>query len=271
MTCYRAMEKIISTIVSDITPSSLLIYTLKSIIIRNLLVSNLMNLKNPFTVLHQFKCIIPTTNKLHILFDCFRTIVTIRNRYTLNVDINDYISFTRFTTFKNTSLDRISCDWCSIVNGYIEYFIEIIKLCLESNLSISAEECVFISDRIISFNKYVNGFLQLGNVKITQYTPCKNVSSLFELLCDVRTGVEIIEQSYCPFKHMKSMGFHKTYYVYNSNEYNELNIVSKLLRKYGAVSCHQCARVINSERMDIVTCTDSVFQPYLDYLIKCEI
>jgi hypothetical protein len=166
--------------------------------------------------------------------------------------VEKYISFTRFSRGR----DKISCDWCSIINGCMELLLDVIY----SNLNDESVEKILdveeLSLNLILFtNKYMyhvkptevdlyKYYERIDNQIDSKYRePLKKVIS--DLLT-VRSVIECIETGWCPFKHMTEIDFDRAYYKYNSNDVTELKIASDIIKENGSIKCDSCVTLLNN-------------------------
>jgi len=136
-------------------------------------------------------------------------------------DFHHFISFTRFTK----GVDKIWCDWCALVNGLFEMITR-----------------------------------KLGDTTGPRPIPpllrdrCNEVARLpryaaLNVTCDgldeIRRLTAAVEQTWCPFKHLREIGYWRPYYIFDPSHTDDLHQARDLLRREGAVTCDQCNRVIN--------------------------
>ena len=74
-------------------------------------------------------------------------------------------------------------------------------------------------------------------------------------------GVKQIEQRWCPFKHMKKLKFDRDYYIYNSHDTDEVEIVKDLLTKNGKIINGKKKKTNNN-----YTKGSSIFDEFVEYL-----
>jgi hypothetical protein len=179
--------------------------------------------------------------------------------------LSEYVSFTRLNI---TILDRISCDWCSIVNGILHYIDDTINFALK-NKDINILSWSFKSH---DYNLFLKGLRfvpksivrDLYNknealVRVQDYrskidklfpkAPAKIkklfIKSISELLI-LQHIVASIESRWCPFKHLRELALKKVNHrQFNWINYDELMRASILIGKHGKIDCHNCANLIN--------------------------
>jgi hypothetical protein len=166
--------------------------------------------------------------------------------------LEKYISFTRFSR----GTDKMSCDWCSIVNGSLELLLDTVY----ANINDKSVYKLLNSDFQIELNKliYINNIFY--HIKPKQHDLDKyydkidlkinnenkeQIKKLVYNLVIFRDIVEDIETRWCPFKHMTKLNFDREYYKYNPNDVKELKIASNIIKNQGEIKCDQCIKLLN--------------------------
>ena len=194
-------------------------------------------------------------------------------------NLEKYISFTRF----NDGYDKIYCDWCSICNGLLEYSLDIIfsninnkKInnigelkSIDNNLILlkNIYYCYNTSpEKLLKKSKYKNVISEKINKNIfvkKKEAVIKNINDVVIL----KEALELVEQTFCPFLHLKKINFKRDYYYYNPNNSKDLEIAKKILIKNKKITCHNCVKIINKE-LEEKKNDYKFFGDYLKYLIN---
>jgi len=183
-----------------------------------------------------------------------------------NLDNN--VSFLDIENNIRTRLFIMGCDWCSICNGIVETAKENIIKNPELINKINFEKLEYI-------NKYLDYILidrkeQLSHEQLILW--CNNtfghVTTKLLLLSSIYLKFELIELRWCPFKRSK-----KLYYKNKDNRYLEpteqiIYQVGKILSQNETITCNNCPKIVNNEWKYTKSNTKSIFQPFLDYMIK---
>jgi len=141
----------------------------------------------------------------------------------LNAPLTSYVTFTRLAL---TNADRMSCDWCSMVNG-------LVHLCLDSGAVTNPAFPKYYGKKVLSYLqsalKYRKTLPHEDNVWM----------QLYKML-------EQVELRWCPFKSMVA------YYRNANPSYIPINMemihaAGKVLSKYDTIECIFCTKVLNKE------------------------
>lgn len=142
----------------------------------------------------------------------------------LKAPLLSYVTFSRLTL---TGADRMSCDWCSMVNG-------LIHLCIDSGAVTNPNFPSYYAKRILAYLKIALVFRDKPN------PPTSNIwLQLYKML-------EQVELRWCPFKSMVA------YYRNANPNYIEPSMemiyaAGKILSKYDTIECIFCTKVLNKE------------------------
>ena len=219
------------------------------------------------------------------LYDSWRFLIS-------DLNIDDWISLTRF---KSHPLDRIWCDWCSIVNGVNEMIYHKIKTINVNQLNDKFHEK---NNGIIPL--YLKYLMSLKYVPGTVYCDHRNdivlsieQNEILERIIDpivkdkiknfllFYNTVKLTEKRWCPFKYIKDIiKYDREYYCFNSDEETNLHMAGKILREYGLIencnsictnehtSVHDYVSAINNSTAIIKTVSPSIFDEYMSMLRK---
>lgn len=199
----------------------------------------------------------------------------------IEVSLNRYITFTRFSEYIHNG-DKISCDWCSIFNGSLEFISHVVLT--NRNIKITnsfLDVAQFILDEhVMKYHmmatKYLKKFdntcddyetkiqLFISNVDGYHNLPSNTQKALY-IIEKLKIMTHDIESTWCPFKHMKHIDFDREYYFYDSNSKEELKQAANIIKKAGIITCENCSRIIN-EGKNNTTCIyiPSLFEPYMN-------
>lgn len=193
--------------------------------------------------------------------------------YPSNINIRDYISFTRFINISKYNADKISCDWCSMVNGVVHFIIDRTRC---SPIKTASFNLVLdeILTRLFKYVDYYSSLSKLVPNRILIETYARRMvyqskdndwTNIQCKLMELKLIVNTIEQTWCPFKHLKEMAFENDYTIYDSNVIGELKEASERLKKHGIIDCKQCPLIISSTYPLMEE--DSIMKPFLDLLV----
>ena len=225
---------------------------------------------------------IDKTNLLMII-DMAKVIKSFQSKN--KIEFDSYFSFTRFSN----GIDKVGCDWCSIINGILELLILETEQYYSSdnfnpnNLLIPSSIKQFSDKWTSLMRRKIPGFLKIDDrgrpsinqIKVfttilddTKLNDCqKNISIEFITeIIRLKNIVEIIETRYCPFKHLTEINFDRPYYYYSSNNIKELKMAQEILRERGQIRCDECVEIINSNKNYIYKISPSIFDDYMIYI-----
>lgn len=185
--------------------------------------------------------------------------------------VEKYISFTRFSR----GSDKISCDWCSIINGCMELLVDIIY----SNLNNESVEkildvkelslnTILFTNKYMYHSKHVKEDLDKYYKRIDKQIDSKYREPLKKViynLLTVRSVIECIETGWCPFKHMTEIDFDRAYYKYNSNDVTELKIASDIIKENGSIKCDSCVKLLNDSN-SLNKAAYTIFDKYMEHV-----
>lgn len=184
--------------------------------------------------------------------------------------LEKYVSFTRFSRGR----DKISCDWCSIVNGCMELLLKVVY----ENINDEFTETLLYGKHRMSVDSILltNNFMyhvtpkqkdiDKFNSKIDLLT--KNKDEMKKLIHELLTTYEVIadiETRWCPFKHMTKLDFDRAYYKYNANDVNEFKIASDIIKKYGSIKCDNCIEILNKSD-ELNKNSQTIFADYIKHI-----
>jgi len=183
-------------------------------------------------------------------------LVIIKNMYDsvkhiLIKPIDDYVTFTRLNLSSN---NRMYCDWCSIVNGFLKLYIDSINYHIKNNINlicninkVYTKLCKkYLSNAIFFRHKKIKKrdvdiFIQQNFVNFPE-----NIYDIIYNVSNIALGLEQIELRWCPFRSMQQ-------YFRNTNPnfvpINKVMIykVGEILSKYDTIECIFCNQVIHEE------------------------
>jgi len=209
-----------------------------------------------------------------------------------DLNIDDWISLTRFKTHP---LDRVWCDWCSIVNGVNEMIYHKIK-----TLDLNQLNDKFHEKKNGIIPLYLKYLMSLKYIPGTVYYEHSNdivisieQNEILERIIDpvvkdkvknfllFYNTVKLTEKRWCPFKYIKDIvNYDREYYCFNSDEENNLHIAGQILREYGLIencqnmctnehiTVHDYMTTINNSTAIIKTEYPSIFDEYMNLLRK---
>jgi len=188
-------------------------------------------------------------------------------------DLSHYISFTRF----GSGMDKLSCDWCSIINGLNELTLDKLKHVSAVPDGSSISEVTSLMESYEHFPKSSDVSFKPTAAQLAAYDlPASTIAPLLEW----RNAVEYIEQRWCPFKTLQRLNFNRSYYAFSTEDREELMQAQAILKEKkritGAdVTCESCNKVINEQLIKFQPDEPSLFDrkgaaglSYMDRL-KC--
>lgn len=238
-------------------------------------------LKLPATLLEAFS-IAPTFVNLIAnfnLFESWRFLIS-------DLNIEEWISLSRF---KSHPLDRIWCDWCSIVNGINEMIYHKI---ITGNLNEMKDQ--FNDKKNANIPFFLRYVMKLKYVPFTLYNEHQSLTSLNNEQINILDGIldpvtknkiesffmfyntiKLTEQRWCPFKYIQDLvKYDRDYYCFSSDNESNLYVVGQILREQGMVSAcannhdsvyHYMTTINNSD--DVVKSEyPSIFDDYMRLL-----
>jgi len=186
----------------------------------------------------EFDIISVSEFNLHLIINLFKLMKTLKTFD--EKDIHKYISFSRFIKGK----DKIACDWCSIANGSMEMmYNSMLTACTTDNITklenipeifeiwLQEWELFCLKHEYylpLSSEDYIKPF---KNKKLNNKT-LSNIKLFLKLL----DGAKQIEQRWCPFKYGKELKFNRNYYIYDSHNLDEIELVKQRLRNEGKIT-----------------------------------
>lgn len=155
-------------------------------------------------------------------------------------DLDEYVTFTRFAK----GIDKYGCDWCSLANGLSEWYLTVLRNLSAYDVVPSQCEVNWKSD---SDRTPTDGQLACFDVDPDLIAP--------EVVWNVvkrRNTNEYIEQTWCPFKHLRQLAFNRSYYAFSADLEADLAQAQVILKEKGRitgedVTCDKCNKVINEE------------------------
>ena len=192
-------------------------------------------------------------------------------------EIYDWISLTRF--FDGPM--KLSCDYCSILNGLCEFVREkLIEDIQSDNFDIRNYETHMHSLPFI--NRWVltgmlpgnlNVYGKLKKANLDKYLElsrkrCMNAKDTMNYMNFIREFMytyelfQLIEQRWCPFKHLTQMKYDRKYYYYGTKK-KDLKKAKKILIKHGKITCDNCVSILNDSKSICKNNEKSVFDDYL--------
>ena len=203
------------------------------------------------------------------------SLIIVKNMYNsvkhiLIAPIENYVSFTRLNLSDN---DRIHCDWCAIVNGFLKLYIDSIIFHIKNN-NIHLIKNIRTIDTKICKN-YIKSATIFRDKKITKFdidifikdTFIKYPSSIYSIIYDISSlslYLEQIELRWCPFKSMQSY-FRNTNPNYVPINKKMIYEVGKILSKYDTIECIFCNKIIHESIDKSYISTDPDTSPMMEY------
>lgn len=194
---------------------------------------------------HEMSSVSMSYFNLKIILDVCRSIRKLK-KYKKG-DINNYISFSRFTK----GHDKIFCDWCSISNGIFELFYDTTLEACNNKETIKLLEIPKNLERVVtSFNTNHNEhysslthtdedlkpfMINLSMIDLKEEEEIKIKLKIKYIIYSLKI-LKQLEQRWCPFKHMKKLKFNRDYYIYNSHNADEVKTATRLLKNKGRVT-----------------------------------
>lgn len=238
---------------------------IKNINTNNTIISNILNgygLKSFYEMIY-ITCFNPIT--LQCVYNYYKSI-QIFNIYSLN----NYVSFNRLNI---GFLDKLSCDWCSIVNGIARTSLDSLKY-LETNYyyppNISTDEidklynglirALFLREKLPDENEYKEYIIKNFNTYLYQ-----NNEYIIKT-CKILVLLEYIELRWCPFKAMVNYYYRNDdiRYIYPSNI--NIKIAGYILSNHETIDCYLCNLYINNSIKQINYVNP--ISPLYDYYFK---
>ena len=216
----------------------------------------------PFIQVKELLIVAVNHNNMQIVFNTYKSLRLLK-KYEKGY-IKNYISFSRF----KGGLDKIMCDWCSIVNGTFELILDaVLEVCDDKDtiLKMSTPEWsdndapLFISNFNNLDNKLYSSAScgeedlkpfteKLDNLDISEKERIKIISEITKIL-HVKDALRQIEQRWCPFKHMKKLKYNRDYYIYNSHNTEEVQSAVDTIKQHGKLTLKNSSKKIPSNDM----------------------
>ena len=163
---------------------------------------------------------------------------------------------------------RISCDWCSIINGMIETAKQNINKNPKLIKQIDFEKLKMM-DTYLDFC-LVDRTEKVTNKQIEKL--CKNTFGKITidllLLSRLYLKLEMIELRWCPFKRSKEFYYRNKDKRYLEPTEKTIYEVGKILSTHETVTCNNCPKIVNEKWKYTKSNTQSIFQPLLDYMME---
>jgi len=163
---------------------------------------------------------------------------------------------------------RLSCDWCSIVNGIMETAKQNIIKNPKLVKRIDFEK-LKIADKYLDFI-LVDRKDKLTNDKIEKW--CQKTfgktTTVLLLLSQIYLKIEMIELRWCPFKRSKEFYYRNKDKRYLEPTEQMIYEFGKIISKHETITCNNCPKVINEKWKYTNSNKQSVFQPLLDYMME---
>lgn len=189
-------------------------------------------------------------------------------------NLRDYIQMSRFIEQQN--LDRLSCDWCSIVNGSLEFVLDSIggnkasdinklntaMLTLMHNmlLGLTKNPGRFPDNDYSVYDSEVDAFIENKKIVLEfgEYVKLKNTIKKF---LELKKLVEAVETRWCPFRYLSDIAYERNYWG------TDVEGIAELLRTSGRITCESCVPTVNS-LYAVTTPKSSVFEDYVNNLFQ---
>ena len=201
----------------------------------------------------------------HQLFDSVNTVVSEDS----TKNYADYVTFTRanFSTW-----DKISCDWCSIVNGMLEYSLDSIKECImnesEKLLELNFDYNTSFNLRYMKYLPYsvIKGcynkeeirreqmqYVDLINTYYKKTTKAKRNRLIKHVkkLVELKIVVSYVERRWCPLAHLQKMAYRRNYHTFDSRNRRHLEKAAAILKEISFIDINRC-------ELDIKDCNQKI-------------
>jgi hypothetical protein len=221
---------------------------------------------NPFKVWVEGLVIFPGyTNLLSVLV----TARKMGQHWQARPNVDDYIQLTRFIDKDN--MDRISCDWCSIINGYLELMFDamegetaenILKI---RNLPYTLTKLSLFALVFVPYSA-VDDDIDLSDERIENFLRTKGISyeseekkTIFRFIRELLLLRHIcgqLESRWCPFGYTEQLLYVREYWATDIAE------VRATLQRIGKINCKDCVRDLN-QLVPLSEQISSIFEGYL--------
>jgi hypothetical protein len=185
-------------------------------------------------------------------------------------NMDDYIQLTRFIS--SDGMDRINCDWCSIVNGMSEFYIstmkgnkgyDILKTSsflfylnyYEAKLIGMIPKSYFVGYEECS-DEDVNQFIVDNDIKVDSVIEEKLLKFYLKRVITLIRIFAHIETRWCPFGYMQDMAYERNYHG------TDLGAIVTELRQFGKVVCTSCVSKLNQSH-GIVDAKESIYADFV--------
>lgn len=159
---------------------------------------------------------------------------------------NDYIHFTRIL---DSQLDKINCDWCSIINGLVKY--------IEDEKS-NTYFWIYISNLYLMF-----ALILRSNKKYINY-----IDIFFsDPITFTKLMLEEIELRWCPFKSMTKMYYRNNDERYISPTKENILLAGKYLSQHETIECFKCSKYLNDNIPHSTKKLEDLLDEYYRYLL----
>jgi len=157
-------------------------------------------------------------------------------------DFSGWISFTRLVFCPSV---KLSCDWCSLLNGYINF---VIYHHSQNTQPFSREEEQLMVEQLQSssfLNVSVPSQIPNGISAICERINAHPTHSIEHALHRLQADLESIEKVWCPFKYMKDVGQREDKY-HNWLDASDVNIIKFGRMLWGRdIDCKDCIPLAN--------------------------
>ena len=205
------------------------------------------------------------------LYELRKTIKTVCDNFSYDCDLSKYIQLTRFIQYQN--LDRLSCDWCSVVNGSIEFIVDSFKQNsahninkLNSNLNVSNGMLLRLANKdnydYAITDSEIEYFIKQNQISFEE-SELVLLKKTLKKFIELKNIVGIIESRWCPFRYLSDIAYQRHYWGTDVEE------IAKLLSSSGRIDCTQCVPLVNQKfgiKPDKLL--PSVFEDYVNELIE---
>ena len=188
-------------------------------------------------------------------------------------DLRDYIQLTRFIEQQN--LDRMSCDWCSIVNGSLEFVLDSISENKASDINkLNTSSLTLMHKMLMGLTKIPGRFPEkclvsddeidvfIENKKIVlEFGETLKLKDTIKKLLELRNIVELVESRWCPFRYLSDIAYERHYWG------TDVQQIAKLLRESGRINCISCTPIVNGFYAVKIP-KESIFEKYVNNLIQ---
>lgn len=189
-----------------------------------------------------------------------------------NPELAEYIQLTRFIDKDN--MDRVSCDWCSIVNGYHELLVDaIVGEKASAILKIQNIPYSLTKFSLLALSYFPHAAVSrpepLSELEIEEFLSARKITyeadekkAIYRFVQDLLACRRIcaeLESRWCPFAYLEELSYERSYWA------TDVGQIKELLASFGKVTCTSCVRDLN-QLYTGNPAKESVFVAYLNQI-----